>query len=83
MTKKSTTMAFIDTSNALDSQLTPQLLHREPAMQLEKVVMQHRHVTLLHDAKDTRSEEIHGGIAYKHIAQILEVSVRALNIRHW
>lgn len=52
-------------------------------MQLEKVVMQHRHVTLLHDAKDTRSEEAHGGIAYKHIAQILEVSVRALNIRHW
>jgi len=63
--------------------LTPQSLHREAAVQLEKAVKHHRQAALLHDAGDARQAETHGSIAYNHTAHALDVSARALNVLLW
>lgn len=76
-------MAPTHASNAQESLITPQFLHREAAVQLEKAVKHHRQAALLHDAGDARQAETHGNIAYKHTAQALEVSGRALNVLPW
>jgi hypothetical protein len=65
------------------SLLTPQSLHREAAVQLEKALKHHRQAALLHDAGDSRQAETHGSIAYNHTASALEVSGRALNVLLW
>jgi len=63
--------------------VTPQFLHREAAVQLEKAVKHHRQAALLHEAGDARQAETHGSIAYNHTAHALEVSGRALNVLLW
>jgi hypothetical protein len=63
--------------------VTPQFLHREAAVQLEKAVKHHRQAALLHEAGDARQAETHGSIAYDHTAQALEVGGRALNVLLW
>jgi len=45
------------------STLTPQSLHREAAIQLEKAVKHHRQAALLHDAGDARQAETQGSMA--------------------
>lgn len=72
-----------DVSISRESILTPQFLHREAAVQLEKAVRHHRQAALLHDAGDARQAETHGSIAYNHTAHALEVSGRALNVLLW
>lgn len=71
------------TSISRESFATPQFLHREAAVQLEKAVTHHRQAALLHDAGDARQAETHGSIAYNHTAQALEVSGRALSVLLW
>ena len=71
-------MTYTDTSSARVSFNTPQFLHREAAIRLEKAVKHHRHAALLHDAGDPRQAETHGNIAHKHTEHALEVSGRAL-----
>ena len=65
------------------STLTPQSLHREAAIQLEKAVKHHRQAALLHDAGDARQAETQGSMAYNHTAHALDVSARALNVLLW
>ncbi len=74
-----------DADNAVPSGsiLTPQSLHREAAVQLEKAVKHHRQAALLHEAGDARQAETHGGMAYNHTAHALDVSARALNVLLW
>jgi hypothetical protein len=76
-------MSYTDTPNTHQSLITPQFLHREAAVQLEKAVKHHRQAALLHEAGDARQAETHGSIAYNHTAQALEVSGRALNCLLW
>ncbi|MDO8320471.1 hypothetical protein [Rhodoferax sp.] len=76
-------MTSADVSISRESLVTPQFLHREAAVQLEKAVKHHRQAALLHDAGDARQAETHGSIAYNHTAQALEVSGRALNVLLW
>jgi hypothetical protein len=76
-------MTYADTSITQESLVTPQFLHREAAIQLEKAVKHHRQAALLHDAGDARQAETHGSIAYNHTAHELEVSGRALNVLLW
>ena len=71
-------MTCTDASISRETLVTPQFLHREAAVQLEKAVKHHRQAALLHDAGDARQAETHGSIAYNHTAQALEVSGRAL-----
>ncbi len=76
-------MTYTDTSMTRKSIVTPQILHREAAVQLEKAVRHHRQAALLHDSGDARQAETHGSIAYNHTAHALEVSGRALNVLLW
>ena len=76
-------MTSTDVSISRESLVTPQFLHREAAVQLEKAFKHHRQAALLHDAGDARQAETHGSIAYNHTAQALEVSGRALNVLLW
>jgi len=76
-------MTYTDTSMTRKSIVTPQILHREAAVQLEKAVRHHRQAALLHDSGDARQAETHGSIAYNHTAHALEVSGRALNVVLW
>jgi hypothetical protein len=73
-------MTYIETSNIPLSLDTPQFLHREAVVHLEKAVKHHRQAALLHEAGDARQAETHGSIAYNHTAHALEVSGRALNV---
>jgi cytochrome c peroxidase len=82
-TKAGNTMTHTDTPIARESLVTPQFLHREAAVQLEKAVKHHRQAALLHDSGDIRQAETHGNIAYNHTAQALDVSGRALNVSLW
>jgi hypothetical protein len=63
--------------------ITPQSLHREAAVQLEKAVKHHRQAALLHDAGDARQAETHGSIAFSHTEHALQTSGRALNVLLW
>jgi len=76
-------MSSTDVSISRESLVTPQFLHREAAVQLEKAVKHHRQAALLHDTGDARQAETHGSIAYNHTAHALEVSGRALNVLLW
>jgi len=76
-------MNHTDTSNTRESIVTPQIFHREAAVQLEKAVKHHRQAALLHEACDARQAETHASIAYNLTAQALEVSARALNVLLW
>lgn len=76
-------MTSTDASISREFIVTPQSLHREAAINLEKAVKHHRQAALLHDAGDARQAETHGSIAYKHTEQGLEVSGRALNVLLW
>jgi len=76
-------MTSTDASNARESIVSPQFLHREAAMQLEKAVKYHRQAALFHDAGDARQAETQASSAYNHTAQALEVSGRALNVLLW
>jgi hypothetical protein len=76
-------MTSTNPSNSQESIVTPQFLHREAAVQLEKAVKHHRQAALLHDSGDVKQAEIHGTTAYNHTAQALEVSGRALNVLLW
>lgn len=76
-------MTYTDPSVSTASIISPQFLHREAAVQLEKAVLHHRQAALLHESGDARQAETHGSIAYNHTAQALEVSGRALNVLLW
>jgi hypothetical protein len=76
-------MTYTKTTVSPVSIVSPQFLHREAAVQLEKAVKHHRQAALLHEAGDARQAETHGSIAYNHTAQALEVSGRALNVLLW
>lgn len=76
-------MTFTNLPHAPPPLITPQSLHREAAIQLEKAVKHHRQAALLHDAGDAKQAETHGSIAYNHTAQALDVSGRALNVLLW
>ena len=81
MTQLAITMICTDATDDRDTLLSPQFLHREAAEQLEKAVKHHRQAALLLDAGDARQAETHGNIAYRHTAQALQVSDRALKVR--
>ena len=83
MTHLANTLSSSNASGAHESLITPQFLHREAAQQLEKAVKHHRQAALLHDGGDARQAETHGNIAYRHTAQALEVSERALKVQLW
>lgn len=72
-----------DAPTTTPSLVTPQSLHREAAVQLEKALKYHRQAVLLHDAGDAKQAETHANIAYNHTASALEVSGRALNVLLW
>ncbi len=76
-------MIGVNPSISQESIVTPQVLHREAALKLEKAVKHHRQAAFLHDAGDSRQAETHASIAYNHTSQALEVSDRALNIQLW
>ena len=76
-------MTHTDVSISRETLVTPQYLHREAAVQLEKAVKHHRQAALLHDAGDSRQAETHGSMAYSHTAHALEVSGRALSVLLW
>jgi hypothetical protein len=76
-------MTYTLASTTQQSLLSPQLLHREAAVQLEKALKHHRQAALFHDAGDARQAETHGSIAYNHTASALQVSGRALNVLLW
>lgn len=76
-------MTSTNVSSTQESLVSPQFLHREAAVQLEKAVKHHRQAALLHDVGDARQAETHGNIAYNHTAHALEVSGRALNVLLW
>lgn len=76
-------MTYTDASNTQESLVTPQSLHREAAVQLEKAVKHHRQAASFHDSGDARQAEDHGSIAHNHTAHALEVSGRALNVLLW
>ena len=76
-------MTSTNVSSSQEPLISPQFLHREAAVQLEKAVKHHRQAALLHDVGDARQAETHGSIAYNHTAHALEVSGRALNVLLW
>ena len=76
-------MNSTDASISPKAILTPQSLHREAAIQLEKAVRHHRQAALLHDAGDARQAETQASMAYNHTELGLEVSGRALNVLLW
>ena len=75
-------MTHTGASISRESILTPQSLHREAAVQLEKAVKHHRQAALLHDAGDARQAETHASIAYNHSEKGLKIG-RALNVLLW
>ena len=76
-------MTYTEASISREPLVTPQLLHREAAVQLEKAIKHHRQAALLHEAGDARQAETHGSIAYSHTAHALQVSGQALNVLSW
>ena len=76
-------MTSTDASISPETILTPQSLHREAAIQLEKAVKHHRQAALLHDAGDASQAETLASIAYKHAEPGLAVSGRELNVLLW
>lgn len=76
-------MTYTNAPSIQESLITPQSLHREAAVQLEKAVKHHRQAALLHDVGDARQAETHGSIAYNHTAHALQTSGRALNVLLW
>lgn len=76
-------MTSTNVSSTQESLVSPQFLHREAAVQLEKAVKHHRQAALLHDVGDARQAENHGSIAHNHTAHALEVSGRARNVLLW
>jgi len=76
-------MTYTTAPSTQEPLITPQALHREAAVQLEKAVKHHRQAALLHDAGDARQAETHGSIAYNHTEHALQVSGRALNVLLW
>lgn len=74
-------MTFTDRSASQDSLVIPQFLHREATVHVEEIAKHDPQAVLLDDAGDAGPAERQVGIAYKHIAKLLEVSRRALNIQ--
>lgn len=54
--------------------MTPQSIHLEAAVQLEKAVENRINMALLRDAFDAKQAEAHGSIAYNHTVHAHEVS---------
>lgn len=76
-------MNYTDTSVSREAPVTPQFLHREAVVHLEKAVKHHQQAALLHDNGDASQAESHGSIAYNHTAHALEASGRAMNVLLW
>ena len=71
-------MTCTNTSSAIETTVTPQSLHLEAAVQLERAAKQHRQAALLHDAGDARQADTHANIAHLSAARALADSERAL-----
>ncbi len=60
---------------------TPQFLHREAMVQLEKSVEHHRQAAQFHEAGDTRQATAHGTMAFDRAAHAVEISGRATYVK--
>jgi hypothetical protein len=76
-------MTYTDAQMSPTSTATPQSVHREAAMQLERAAKHHRRAALMHDAGDTKQADIHANIAHVSAARALADSERALKITLW
>jgi hypothetical protein len=63
--------------------VTPQSVHREAAVQLERAAKHHRQAALLHDAGDAKQADFHANIAHVSAARALADSERAMKITLW
>jgi hypothetical protein len=73
-------MTYTDAQVSGASIVTPQSVHREAAVQLERAAKHHRHAAFLHDAGDTKQADIHANIAHVSAARALADSEKALKI---
>jgi hypothetical protein len=62
---------------------TPQSVHRETALQLEKAAQYHRQAASLHDAGDVKQADIHASIAHVSAARAMADSARAIRMTPW
>lgn len=59
---------------------SPQSLHRDAMVQLEKSVEHHRQAALCHEAGDARQAAKHGTMAFDRAAHAVEISGRAMYV---
>lgn len=76
-------MTYTNTSVATETTVTPQSLHLEAAVQLDRAAKHHRQAALLHDAGDARQADTHANIAHVSTARALVDSERALKVTLW
>ena len=73
-------MTYTDAADTVASTTTPQSLHCEAVVELEKSVEHHRQAALFHEAGDTQQAAEHGTIAFDRAAHAGEISGRAMFI---
>jgi hypothetical protein len=76
-------MTYTDAPVSQTSIVTPQTVHREAAVQLERAAKHHRRAALLHDGGDARQADVHANIAHVSATRALADSERALKITLW
>jgi hypothetical protein len=76
-------MTFTDRYDNTASVISPQFLHREAALQLERSAKHHWHAALLHEAGDARQAGTHANMAHVSAARALADSNRALKVSAW
>jgi hypothetical protein len=76
-------MTFTDTLRSTTSLISPGVLHRSAALQLEAAAKHHRQAALLHDSGDARQADTHANIAHVNATKALADSERALKVTLW
>lgn len=73
-------MTFTNTLLSATSHITPEVLHRLAATQLEKAAKHHRQAALLRDASDPRQADTHANMTHVSTVKELADSEQALKV---
>lgn len=66
------------TSDDTEPLVSPQTLHREAMVQLQKSLKHHRQAAAFHESGDTQQATAHGTMAFDRAAHAVEISGRAM-----
>jgi hypothetical protein len=75
-------MIYTDAPESLTSD-TPQSVHREAALQLERAAEYHRKAASLHEVGDVKQADIQASIAHVSAARAMADSARAMKMTLW